>query len=526
MKLAFLPATLAALLASGASAGPNTYTYPVKSINLSSALKPEYYGAYSSDELSVGRTTDVHAVHGIQTSTGASVLVGKGDEAEGSQYSDAFAVGLSSTGAKVWGWGSNSANGDAANSVAELSSGDLLVAGWRTVGGIGKRSVTKLSSSGSELYTATDFGDSSASHGAYEMIVLDSSNNIYVTGLNKKSDLEEMAFKSYGNVPSGTAIIEKLPASAFGASAPTSSSVTWSREFSGYSTAKTAVPFGSDKVAVQLYGEDGGKSAAVVVLNANDGSIVWGPTNYGNDHGEGTDMTVSTDGSALIMVGHGTGSGEVGLSGRVSKISTSDGTRSWSKSFNVGGNANIIYNECWGVAALEDGTGFGVSCGAGIEGDKCDQLSGQDKSDCNAGIGDRRAGAKPRGKDDWQSFVFKIDGEGTLLWQRVDSYKCNNGCAANIDASGFDPSSSAAEWIFPGTGGDLGIVTDEVFGLGVLMLGTDGTEADTGRGGDSGGNEDEDEDEETNVDGGADKLGASLLGIFGLTLASAGVFAL
>ncbi|GMH79804.1 hypothetical protein TL16_g08280 [Triparma laevis f. inornata] len=315
---------------------------------------------------------------------------------------------MSSTGAKQWGWGSNKSGSDAANSVAELSSGDLLVAGWRTVGSVGKRSITKISSSGTELYTATDFGDSSSSNGAYEMIVVDSTD-VYLAGLNKKATLDEMAFKSYGNVPGGTAIVQKMP---FGSSAPTSSDVTWSREFSGYFTAKIVVPIRADKVAVQLFGEEEGKMAAVVMLNSNDGNIVWGPTVYGDEHGEGTDMTASVDGTFLVMVGHGDGGTGVGISGRVTKISVSDGAALWDNSYSVGGNAKLIFNECWGVVAQADGSGFGVACGAGIEYDTCGHVTGQDKTDCNAGIGDTRAGAKLRAKDNWQSFVFKIDGDG------------------------------------------------------------------------------------------------------------------
>lgn len=67
--------------------------------------------------------------------------------------------------------------------------------------------------------------------------------------------------------------------------------------------------------------------AAVVMLNSNDGSIIWGPTVYGDEHGEGTDMTASVDGTFLVMVGHGDGGTGVGISGRVTKISVSDALR-------------------------------------------------------------------------------------------------------------------------------------------------------------------------------------------------------
>jgi len=58
---------------------------------------------------------------------------------------------------------------------------------------------------GSEAYTTTNFGDSSGSHGAFEMAELSSNGaSIVLSGLCKKTNLDEMAFKSYGNVPGGT----------------------------------------------------------------------------------------------------------------------------------------------------------------------------------------------------------------------------------------------------------------------------------------------------------------------------------
>ena len=60
---------------------------------------------------------------------------------------------------------------DAANAATVLpASGEVLVAGWREVSGVGCRSVTKLSATGTEAYTAVAFGDSSGAHGAFEMV--------------------------------------------------------------------------------------------------------------------------------------------------------------------------------------------------------------------------------------------------------------------------------------------------------------------------------------------------------------------
>ncbi len=52
----------------------------------------------------------------------------------------------------------------------------------------------------------------------------------------------------------------------------------------------------------------------------------WGPWSFGLTHGEGTDMQVTADGSALLVTGHCsdcTGMDAVadGLMGRLSKVS-------------------------------------------------------------------------------------------------------------------------------------------------------------------------------------------------------------
>ena len=191
---------------------------------------------------------------------------------------------------------------------------------------MGCRSVTKLSSAGTEAYTAASFGDSAGAHGAYEMVKVDGSD-VFLSGLKDKSNLDEMSFKSYGNVPSGTAVVSKFTTSAFGSSAPAAADAAWLVQFSGYSSAKTVEAVGSDKLAVLLYAEDSEKHAALVVLNRADGSTVWGPTDYGNVHGEGTDLAVV--GTDIFIVGQGGSSGE--LSGRATKVASSDGQVAWTK---------------------------------------------------------------------------------------------------------------------------------------------------------------------------------------------------
>jgi len=270
--------------------------------------------------------------------------------------------------------------------------------------------------------------------------------------------------------------------------------IDWSREFSGYFSAKSArfTPTGS--LVVQLYAEAEAKHASAALLNS-DGTVSWGPTDY-TEHGEGTDLQVSKDGASFFIIGQG-GDGEI--AGRLTKCSTSTGNREWTKTDSVGGNTKLIFNECWGGVALRDGSGIVVSCGTGIEGDQCGNVSGQDGTDCLAGEGDKRPGAYTRKASNWQSFTYKVDNSGTLLWQRVDSYKCDD--CATMDATNFDStltSSSAGEWVFERKSGGVGIVTDEEFGFGLLAL---------GGGVDSGGDNGGDNEDDSGGDNGGDNIG-------------------
>ena len=122
--------------------------FPVKSINMSAAYPPAFYMAASPEgEASPLQTlapvTDLHPVMGVEVSDGGFVLVGKGVESDGSSIMEAFAVKLSAAGKVEWAWKSGVSGNDAANAVQQVDD-SLLVVGWRTVGGVGKRCITKL----------------------------------------------------------------------------------------------------------------------------------------------------------------------------------------------------------------------------------------------------------------------------------------------------------------------------------------------------------------------------------------------
>jgi len=402
------------------SALADIYTYPVKSINLGSAMAPAWYeGMDPSGQY--GPVTDFHPVHGTTASDGGFVVVGMARESESTETKEAFALKFSSSGSFVWGWKSGSSGEDAANAVLELSGGDLLVAGYRTVNGEAKSSLTKLSESGSEIWTGTSFEDGSMAfdnwpYGAWEMISA-TSDGILLAGLESSTAEAQgvLNFKSYGNPLGGIAFVMKLPMSSVaGNAAPTSSDADWTKSFPGYTTMKAARSLSNGNIACLMWEAE--YQAGVVMLSSS-GTILWDETDYHTAHGKATDLQVSADGSSLFLSGHGHDDPEVcednatftddwgnscgdfydcsslteqGYSqtmadeaiancpetcvlctdnakyAKLTKISASDGAREWTKSYTAGGNPKLIYNECWGVTVMSDG-GLTLACRTGIE---------------------------------------------------------------------------------------------------------------------------------------------------------------
>ena len=350
--------------------------YPVKSINLATAESSD--GVVSYYEVVTGQTIgleDPHGVYGVALSDGGYLVVGKGGECETCPRTDAFAVKTSSTGAWIWTWTSANANADdAAIGATQLpDGGDVLVVGFRSVGGVYSRTITRLSlSTGSQVWQSSNFGDSAGSHGGFESIDMTTNGTAaLVGGFTNKADTSEYSFRSYGNVAGGQAVVMQLPLSALTSStAPTSASATWTRALSSQGTVKAARGLSNGEVGVLML-TDGVDTAQLVKLSSS-GAIVWGPTNYGTaQQVEGTDMQISTDGSAMVFTGHGDCSGV--LCGKLVSVSASDGTVNFNQQYASCGVPNAcgttyIKNECWGLQALSDG--YVLSCGTGIE--NCD----------------------------------------------------------------------------------------------------------------------------------------------------------
>ena len=289
--------------------------FPVKSKGTLPAVS--YYTAHTGYQVEL---EDAHAVVATATADGGVVVAGKavecGDACTGGKSAtktEAFAVKLDSAGAYAWGWRSNINGDDAANGVVALpGSGDLLVAGFRSVGGVYKRSITKLrASDGAELWTFTDFGDTT-NHGAWEFASLAGTSDVLLAGFYKRTTTEEFWFKSYGNPfhAGNEAIVMKMSvASLAGASAPSASDVSTFFASSAYHTAKEAIvmPVTGD-VAIQLWSEDDGKGAALAMVDSSGATTRWGPTPYtALGAFEGTSIAAAPDGSAVVIAGHGDG---------------------------------------------------------------------------------------------------------------------------------------------------------------------------------------------------------------------------
>lgn len=402
----FSPLFLVCLLASLPSALAGSANFPVKSTNLDAADTIAFYNGLEFTS-NAATLEDPHPVHGIETSDGGFVFVGKalecraqsGNEAsncatgQDGTKTEAWAIKINPGGtANTWTWRSGHAGkNDIANSVAQLPNGDILVAGYRVVGGVAKRSVTKLAlADGQETWTATDFGDGpeTTKNGAWETITIDATNgNVMLGGLKLKPDQTEMSFKSYGNCAGGQSSIVLLPVAAFAAAtAPTTATtgfLEWAAGATGdepnWNTVKKCDATAAGDVVCLLWRDAvTDKGAGLVKLPKTSATATWtptwGPNMYGDNHGEGTDMVVLADGSGFAISGHGAkntaGTAISGaLFGRITKVNAA-GAWQWSKAFGSCGSDNpttvcgtpFIKNEVWGLQESSDG-GLVFACG-------------------------------------------------------------------------------------------------------------------------------------------------------------------
>jgi len=498
-----LLACITLLLAGVAS---ENYNFPAKSVNLNAAYQVEFFKAQHMTEsppLGLAPADDAAACTGVELVDGSYLLGGNSIESDGSTIPEGFATKLTATGDMAWAWKSGVSGMDGILSVAQLPNGEVLIVGYRAINGINTRSITKLNAdTGAEVWTMTDFGDKTT-HGAWEMINIDATHGAVLAGFKEKPDTSEFTFKSGGNTAGGKAVISTMSIASLSAStAPTISDVATTKTYADYHTAHTAHFVSATQVAALLWADQGccdsgaasccpkAKMATFAVFNPTSNTDVFTPVEHSVNIGEGTDMKLVGATHAVITGQKTDSENGSGYSGRLTKVSITDGQLVWSKEYSSCGfgsttapkdaaplegqcSKDIIYNECWGVAVMADG-GFVLSCGTGIEGCHAGPLY----ADCTAGTGDKRPGAYPHFSGVWASLTVKTDSSGTLEWQSVDSYKSPTApalpTAPRLPMMDFDGTmestitSSAGEWAIPinnGTG--VVIVTDQGQGLGL-----------------------------------------------------------
>ena len=409
---------------------------------------------------------DPHPVHGVPTADGGYVVCGKAIDAGGqwegfvTKVGPGLTPGVSFLGpdeAQSWDWsltfGSRGAR-DGANQVASLPDA-VLMAGFRTTGGDMDRYLTKLDLATGGLIWELTLPSRNSS--AFEAIEVTADGGLIAVGVADAPNRSIEGFKSYGNPTGGEAFVMYFsPDQLAGDEAP--AGPVWERSYApavsmkgvrevpeegGYVLAATD----EDERAMFIRIDEAGEVLHSRVLAA---------------HGEATDIAVlQLDGSptGAVISGH-RGGDAGGIDGAVTHISL-DGEVTWTRTYGDlpggigpfagldGGNPVLIFDECWGIRATADG-GAVLACGTGIEG--CGMYApGTALSD--------ECRADPRRI--WRGLVIGLDGDGEVLWHRLDSF---------LFPGEYDAGDAASEYVMVTEGGEVVSVVDQGFGIGLLVL--------------------------------------------------------
>ena len=438
---------------------------------------------------------DPHPVHGAPTPDGGVVICGKSIDRDGEWEGFVVKVGPDIPEGTVfyepdegptYAWSAtfgSDGEKDAANNVVATDDAVLVVGFVTQEDRTLDRNLRKYDLFSGALIWEVSYPDTTAQReGALESIHLLENGDAIVGGFINGARGSAEGFKSYGNPTSGDATLMYFTADQLAASEPPSAPL-WSQSYSTLVSVKSVRPLAEGGFVLVASSDD--EEAQIMRVDA-DGEVVWSRSIA--QHGEVTDVAVLVEGGAsvgFVVSGHRGAGG--GIDGSVSRIDL-DGEMVWSRPYGDfpggvqefagldGGNPQLIFDECWGIQATADG-GAVVACGTGIEG--CDELEDDDLyEECRS---------DPR--QIWRGLVLKIDGEGDVLWSRLDSFRFPG-------EEEDEAADSASEYVLLAGSGGVGSIVDQGFGIGLLMLGEDG------QGGSSGG-EDTAEDEEGDTADGA-----------------------
>ena len=413
-----------------------------------------------------GEESDPHAVHGIQTKSGAFILSGK--IIDGSGYEDGFIIKVphSLPDGQIflhheeefnldWTVIIGKANKrDGINAAADME-GAIFAGGYmQNQDDIINSYLVKLNESTGDLIWARSYpSEVKTKESAIEAVIRSANNAILVAGVINAEEGALEGFKSYGNPVSGDAFVmyfsEKQVTSKFAPESP-----IWKLEIKDALAVKhlEELPSG-DGFLLALHGDEEPAMAKVMKISL-DGQPIWELDVP--EHGELTAITVTKNG--YFLSGHKADRFD-GIDASISKISL-NGEFLWNKSFGNPkggdlifsgldeGDPRLIYDECWGITEFKNG--LVLACGTGIE--HCEDLDQDLTSTCEN---------DPR--TTWRSNLIHVDFSGNLIWQRASSFVFEG-------EEDEDIPSTASEWVFTTKSGNLASVVDLSFGVGLEIL--------------------------------------------------------
>jgi len=413
-----------------------------------------------------GEETDPHAVHGIETETGAFILAGK--ITDQSRMEDGFIIKIPSSlpDEKIFlheeeefnlDWFVKFGNvnkRDGINAVAS-SRGSVFAGGYaENKRGVIDGYLVRLDERSGNIIWGRSFPSKNKNReGAIETVIQTSDNGILIAGVrnSRKGTLE--GFKSYGNPVSGDAYVmyfsEKQIYSKIAPENP-----TWEVEIKEALSVKHLAEMPDGHGYVLAAHGDGVPAEAKVLKIAATGALEW-KLNV-REHGELTAIAATPKG--YFLSGHKKDRSG-GIDASISMISKA-GRFIWNKTFGNpsggesifsgldSGDRKLIYDECWGITQF--GNGLVLACGTGIE--ECVELSDSLRLICER---------DPR--TTWRSYLIHVDFSGNLVWQRASSFMFDGDEDDNVP-------STASEWVFTTANGDLASVVDLGFGMGIEVL--------------------------------------------------------
>lgn len=422
---------------------------------------------YVVDSICCGwEESDPHAVFGIE-STDGYILIGKSIDEQAKENGFAIKIPNDLPSEKLFlhpeeeetfEWSiviGDDGMRDGFNSAVIL--GDyIFIAGYReTKPNIISRYLIKVrQSDGAVIWSNIFPSKNKKKSSGFESIVSTNDNGILLTGVTNSHYSSMEGFKSYGNPTSGNAFSIYFSSEQLMSNKPPLEPI-WEKEYKNMLTGKSIIKDENSNGYI-IAGSSHEPTVAKVIKISNYGEILW-EKNYVN-HGELTDIANTPNG--FILSGHKIVSGS-GIDGSVTKISKT-GSVVWSKVFGNPKNGDniffkevlvddgLIFDECWSITSVKN-SGVIAACGTGIE--ECGELKGKIKIDCDN---------DPR--NIWRSYIVKISFDGEIEWERAGSFTFPG------EEDSTDLPSTASEWVFVTNNGEIALVNDLDFGIGLEII--------------------------------------------------------